>query len=442
MSAPEPELSAPELEGDVARAPFVIAESALDRATSRDRARLFVYLYGDPADVAQRLREPRVTPSELDLDFAVLVARWGTRDPALIEAVMRGESSPMPRAKWNEKRGPSTWLRKYTIPAALRAVRDEPDPSVRPDQPEAAAPIRARTLREIMQNPDARKPPQPVVPRLAWRGRLTVYAAPDKAGKSTLVAAGVAAMTRGDRFLGEPTARGTCLWAMLEEHVNDFAIRATGFGTDPDALRVVEHPTDPVAAIRAEAERLRPAVVVVDTLIEYAGARVTEGGSSAQWTVVMNGLQRLARELEIAVVVLHHGRKSDGVARDSTEITARADVVIEQAAKHQGGVARLAVRGRWALADFAVRLAGGRYELVDGAGALAAAEDDLDRRAWEWIGANPDAGATAVRAGVGGNAERVDQAVARLLEGRARRIENRGTAARPRYRQAPPLPEM
>src|SRR5207302_10421514 len=125
---------------------------------------------------------------------------------------------------------------------------------------------------------------------------------------------------------GEPTSKGTCLWAMLEEHVNDWAIRAHRFGTDEEAIHVLEHPGDPVAAIRAEAERLRPTVLVVDVLTRYAGARVTESGSAAQWTSVMVGLQEIARQLNVAVLVLHHARKSDGVARDSTEITARADV--------------------------------------------------------------------------------------------------------------------
>jgi len=78
----------------------------------------------------------------------------------------------------------------------------------------------------------------------------------------------------------------------------------------------------------------------------------------------MVGLQEIARQLDVAVIVLHHARKSDGVARDSGEITARADVVLEQKTLPEDGVQRFTVRGRWTVADFAVKLVGDRHELT------------------------------------------------------------------------------
>ncbi len=345
----------------VARTPFVLGESALDRSTGHDHSALFFYLYGDGREMEQRVT-PKLSRSELDLHFAALLGQYATRDPELIAACM--EQSPHHRPKWKEHRGARTWLQQTIV----RALKDAPDRTAAPIIETAATvavePVQARTLRDVWADPDARNAPEAVIPRLAWRGRLTVYTALDKGGKSTLVAAGVAAMTRGDNFLGEPTSRGTCLWAMLEEHVNDWAIRATRFGTDQDAVYVLEHPGNPAAAIRTEAERLRPTVLVVDVLTRYAGDRVTESGSAAQWTRVMVGLQEIARQLDVAVIVLHHARKSDGVARDSGEITARADVVLEQKTLPEDGVQRFTVRGRWTVADFAVKLVGDRHELT------------------------------------------------------------------------------
>jgi hypothetical protein len=355
---------------EAARSPLVLTESALDRSKGRDHSSLFVYAYGDGRDLDQLMTARHTSRSELDFHFAALLATYATREPELIAACM--EASPFRRPRWNERRGTQTWLQQ-TIARALRDTRDR-DHTADPIESGAApdSPVsRARTLREVWADPDAHKAPEAVIPRLAWRGRLTVYTALDKGGKSTLVAGGVAAMTRGAQFLGEPTVKGTCLWALLEEHVNDWAIRARCFGTDDDAVHVLEHPSDPVASIRAEAERLRSAVLVVDVLTRYAGERVTESGSAAQWTAVMVGLQEIARQLDVAVIVLHHARKSDGVARDSTEITARADVVLEQRALPEDGVQRFAVRGRWTLTDFAVKLTGDRHELAGSSAAEA-----------------------------------------------------------------------
>src|SRR5207247_10556539 len=60
---------------------------------------------------------------------------------------------------------------------------------------------RSRSLAEILTDPDARKPPPPVVPGLAWAGRITLVSAREGVGKSTLFAAAAAAITTGGEFL-------------------------------------------------------------------------------------------------------------------------------------------------------------------------------------------------------------------------------------------------
>lgn len=349
---------AEELYAQVARSPFVLTENALDRAKGHDHRRLFVYAYGDAKDLEQMMSARRLTRSELDLDFAALLAQYSTRDPELIATVMA--ESPHARPKWKERRGAQTWLAQ-TI---ARALKDAPDHTTAPTVDGSA--VRARTLADIWRDPDALKPPSSVIPRLAWRGFLTVYAAPDKAGKSTLVTAGVAALTTGQKFLGEDVAPGVALWCLLEEHSNTLAIRAQTFGTHGDRLAVFELRPG-LEDVRREITEHQADVLVIDTLIEWAGEHVTESSKSEQWRPIMGELRTLARELNVAVIVLHHARKSDGVARDSSAITAAADVILEQKAPHADGIQRITARARWTVPDFAVQLLDGRrYELAAG----------------------------------------------------------------------------
>jgi RecA-family ATPase len=67
-------------------------------------------------------------------------------------------------------------------------------------------------LRDLLQRPELLHPPPVVVPRLAWEGRITLLAAPEKPGKSTLLGQAVAAVAQGHDFLGDPVEQGVTLW--------------------------------------------------------------------------------------------------------------------------------------------------------------------------------------------------------------------------------------
>jgi len=281
----------------------------------------------------------------------------------------------------------------------------------------------SRTLREILANPEALKPPEPLIPRFAWRGRVTLYSAPDKSGKSTLIAAACAAATRGEPFLDAPTAPVSVLLLRLEEHVGDLAVRAERFGTDPDRLRVIEIAADPEAVLREEVERYRPDVIIVDPLVSYARA-VTSSGDSRQWRPVMETFLALARRFDAAVIVLHHARKSDGQARDSGDITAAVDVVIEQTKRHEEGVQRFDVRGRWAQPGFAVWLADDRYVIHVG-------EPPLEQRILAFLAAHPRSGFNALREGVAARASDVRAALDALAARDV--VRNEGSGQRQRW---------
>src|SRR4051812_25717502 len=81
--------------------------------------------------------------------------------------------------------------------------------------------VKLHHLEDLLADPSLLEPPPVVVPRLAWAGRLSLLAAPEKHGKSTLVGQAIAAKAAGADFLGEATTPGTTLWLGLDEPLND-----------------------------------------------------------------------------------------------------------------------------------------------------------------------------------------------------------------------------
>jgi hypothetical protein len=85
-------------------------------------------------------------------------------------------------------------------------------------------------LEDLLADPALLEPPHCVLPRLGWAGRLTMLAAPEKSGKSTLLGQAIAAKATGREFLGEPMTRGTSLWMGLDEPLNDIVRRFDRYG--------------------------------------------------------------------------------------------------------------------------------------------------------------------------------------------------------------------
>lgn len=284
----------------------------------------------------------------------------------------------------------------------------------------AATPRFLRSLTEILSDATALDEPEPVIPRLAFLGRLTLLSAREKLGKSTLAAAGAAAVSRGRRFLNDETTRGTVLWVGLEEHVGDTARRFEEFAAAPDSIYVLDRleGRDPFrdlgAAVRAKSARL----VVVDTLSRFAESLVRDAGSSVEWIPVMAGFTRLARDSGAAVLLLHHARK-DGGYRDSTAIGAGVDALFEMTRGDESVVRKVEGRGRWSMDDFALRL---EENTISAPGAparqyaLSAGELSLDARILGYVESNPGVSLRKVRDNVTGGARAIGKAVEKLLE--------------------------
>jgi hypothetical protein len=316
---------------------------------------------------------------------------------------------------------------RHRVPKPMIVEAEAADAGITPTP--SAPPRISRRLSTILADPAALQPPAVVVPRLAWRGRTTLLAAREKAGKSTLATAAAGAVSRGAAWLGDATARGEVLWAALEEHVADLAARMTDWAADPERVHVLDVLAgleDGMAALHAEARAIAPVLVVVDTLsafVDAIGSR-PDPGSSTAWTPIMTGLTRIARDTDAAVLIVHHARRSDGAYRDSSAIGAGVDAIVEMADGLDADVRVLRIRARWREGDYSVRLLGTadhpHYELATG-------ELSLDARVLLHVEAHPGCSLRSLREVIAGRTAEIGAAVQRLLASGA--VENRGDGA-------------
>jgi len=268
-----------------------------------------------------------------------------------------------------------------------------------------------RTLAAILADPSVVNLPEPVAPRLAWRGRVTLLAAREKVGKSTIAQAAAAAKSSGAPFLGEPTTAGDVLLLSLEEHVGDTSRRLVEFDATAERVHIVEwlgH--NPLAGLEEAIVKCEPELVVVDTLPRFVQNLVHDPGNASQWTPIMSHLTRMARDHDLALLLLHHARKSDNGYRDSSAVGAGVDVILEmEAVSDDPAARRFKVKGRWRLENFSARLVGNCYE------PHTVGELSLDARVLCCIQGSPRCSQNVVRQHVGGSYGLVDAALKRLL---------------------------
>lgn len=284
-------------------------------------------------------------------------------------------------------------------------------------------------LEDLLLHPELLAPPPVVLPRLAWDARLTMVAAREKAGKSTLVGQAVAALAEDQLFLGEPIRPTTVLWMGLDEPMGDIVRRLAGYGATGRVAIMTERPG--VVALENAITELGAGLVVIDTLLEFASGFVQDANAAMDWQPILKSLRGVLQRTGAAGIVLHHGKKgSDGEYRDSTQIGAGVDAIITmREVEGDPTLRKCKYRGRLRSEDFDVRFTDGRYELDQGT-------PTLEMRVLQTIASSPGCGSTALRSVVGGKAADVDGAIRDLLSRRA--IEDRGDAFRHQYVIRPP----
>lgn len=275
--------------------------------------------------------------------------------------------------------------------------------------------VTIRTLAEYLKDPDASKPPRAIVSRLAWHARTVLLAAREKEGKSTLASGAAAAVSRGAEFLGEPTEEARVLYFALEDHPADLIRRLKAFGAKPENVFILERVENPLPDILAAVAQVKPALTIIDTLPALVESLNLDPTSSADWTPVMLGLTRLARDSGTAVLILHHAAKSGTGYRDSSAIGASVDMIlILEESKSNESTRKITPRGRWHLDHYTVRLEGTPETSMSymlGTGAVS-----VDAQVLSYVEQNPGCNVRDLREGVGGNAQQVDEARKRLLK--------------------------
>jgi hypothetical protein len=300
------------------------------------------------------------------------------------------------------------------------AIREGIDGSVVPLNRKGEDPTPANAfprLRDLLNDPELLKPPEPVLPYLAYSARATVLVGPDKSGKSTLAGHGVAAMTRGLPFLGQPTRRGNVVVVAPDEATGETVRRLKELGADPDAVRVLTlRPPDLLATLDALLDDEPHELVVVDSLAEYARlmlGRAPEDGDSSGWGTVTRPLVELTRTRGCSLLLLHHPRRSDGQYRGSGEIAASVDCLLEMTLPNSGEdptLRRFRGRARWPMQEFSVRLRDEVFEIGDGGEIPIEARIVLD------VASHPGTSRNASHQRIGGRKQAHVAAVNNLLQ--------------------------
>lgn len=295
-----------------------------------------------------------------------------------------------------------------------------PAPPAPPIRPYRDVGLGLRTLREILEDPKVLEPPQPVIPRLAFRGYSTLLASREKVGKSTLAGGAAAAVSTGGPWLDSSVSKGLVLYLTLDESYRDTARRLVAFGADVGRVVLLDrlvNPWDPVANLEAAAEATNPDLIVVDTLSEFVRDLQLKSGNAAAWTPVVGGISRLARGRDAGLLLLHHTKKSGAEYRDSSAIGASVDVIMIMTEGSSPEVRKLAVRGRVPVEGFSARREGDPHDPDGGASwNLSEAMLPLEERILLQVQRHPGSSTRDVRKNVGGRTEAIHELLGELLE--------------------------
>ena len=228
-------------------------------------------------------------------------------------------------------------------------TRGEPDPDS--DGHDIRMPVGLVRLSDPNVGATPPEGPEPIARLLANAGRVTLFHAREKTGKSTLLRAAVAAVTRGQPFLDRPTVCGHVLW-VGEEPVEDLKGKLQPLDADLDrVLFIRELQPDPEhnASLRKLLQLLRPVWVIIDTWQHYLWRhRVKDTAGPGTQGALLSEVVDLARESAAAVTVSHHNIKNKrNEYRDSSALGAAADMIVSFSCAKTDRVRRLKPSGRW-----------------------------------------------------------------------------------------------
>lgn len=172
-----------------------------------------------------------------------------------------------------------------------------------------------------------------IVDKILGAGGISLLAAKPKAGKTTLCTQLALAVSKGEEFLGRGTIKGRVLHLAVEEKKSELIRRYKdqgATGKEDIFVHVAASPKDAIDLLRDIIVQYKPSLLIVDTLFRVVS--IENGNDYAEVTSALEPIQRLARELNVHIMLVHHLGKneregSDGVL-GSSAISASVDNVI------------------------------------------------------------------------------------------------------------------
>lgn len=254
-------------------------------------------------------------------------------------------------------------------------------------------------------------------------GRVTLLAAREKLGKSTLAAFIAAIVSRGAAKLGAAEERPLrVLWVGLEEALEDALLRFKRMGVNMDNIFLLERIEGGPEQLEAEIIDTDCDIVVLDSLARFTSGRVEDENNSVSWTRELGSVTDIARRTDAAIVILHHAAKSTGAYRGSTAIGANVDMIVEMFEDDKDSTVRhLFARGRFPAENWSLRfdVAKASFEAIDAPQTATTSEEARKlarcQKITAFLAANPGVGKVAIRGAVGGRAELVDEALESLV---------------------------
>ena len=199
--------------------------------------------------------------------------------------------------------------------------------------------LRTRTVEELAADPELLADIQWAVDGLIPIGSLTIVYGLPKVGKGTLVTNLAKCVAAGERWLGKATKVGNVLWLDLEQHVRLTARKFIDEGAKD--LRAAIHVYNGVPPKLAQVEETivarQPTLVVVDSLSRLL--LLEDENAAAEVTAALAPIIEMAHRRNVAMVAIHHSRKSEGEfgsgMRGSSAFFAVADVAINIKRMHE-----------------------------------------------------------------------------------------------------------
>ena len=215
----------------------------------------------------------------------------------------------------------------------------------------------------------ARGGPAAVAWPIAHRGRVTWIDVRGKVDKDRLLWAAVAAVTRGQRFLEQPTIGGRVLW-VSQEAAADLKAQLAEVDADLDKVFFIRGPrpdTDDESSLPRIVALLRPVWVIIDPWQHYVQVqRVTAAAGPGAEKLLLGDIVDWAREYEVAVTVSHDNEKNRPGAYTDSAVLGATDMVVSLGPGKSPTTLRLQRSGRWQDPVDIRRTLGGGYSVVKG----------------------------------------------------------------------------